>query len=423
MELLEKLRILAGGAKYDVSCATGGAVRRNSRGQPQTMPGICHSWSADGRCVALLKVLFTNACAYDCKYCINRRSNTVPRAAFTPEELASLTVEFYRRNYIEGLFLSSGVVGGPDSTMELLLKSIRLLRVQHRFRGYVHLKIVPGTAARLVDEAARLADRISVNAEFASADSLTAMAPDKNWAAVLGPMTRATEAIAAADAERKAKRMSTPFAATSQSTQIIVGATPDTDKNILTLADRFYQKERMKRVYYSAYVPVNTAADAPAGRPPLAREHRLYQADWLLRWYGFNVDELLTGQDGNLDLALDPKTAWALAHPELFPLEVNTAPYEMLLRVPGVGVRGAERIVAARREQRLRPEDLTKLNIIFKRARYFLIASGIYSGGIFDAGLIRRKLLPPVPSSEKQLTFLAPAGPSEEQVAAVTGEM
>ncbi|MBF0486259.1 MAG: putative DNA modification/repair radical SAM protein [Candidatus Omnitrophica bacterium] len=425
METLEKLKILAGSARYDVSCASSGAVRKNAQGHAQTAPGVCHSWSADGRCISLLKVLFTNHCRYDCKYCVNRRSNDVVRTAFTPRELAQLTSDFYLRNYVEGLFLSSGVVKSPDFTMGLLLQTVRLLRGEYRFQGYIHLKIIPGASSVLVDEAVRLADRVSVNVEFASQESLTSMAPDKAWGNVMAPMARASQAILEGALARKTPAGKNRLSATGQSTQLIVGATPEDDARILTLADRLYQKERLKRVYYSAYVPVN--ADAPSARPPLLREHRLYQADWLLRMYGFGLGEIINPQDGMLDLALDPKAAWAIRNLARFPLEVNKASYEELLRVPGLGIRSAKRIVSERRFSRLTLEHLKRMNVVMKRARHFLTAGGLYGGdGLSDALRVKEKLIGIEAHNvnpQKQLTFLEPISSAEEAWSALTGEL
>lgn len=424
MELIEKLRILSGAARYDVSCASSGAVRSDAAGKARPMPGICHSWSADGRCISLLKVLLTNHCQYDCRYCVNRCSNETPRAAFTPEELAGLTAEFYRRNYVEGIFLSSGVVKSPDHTMGLMLRVVRLLRFEYRFTGYVHLKLIPGISPDLVDEAARLADRISVNTEFASAESLALMAPQKSWAGVLAPMNRAARQIAEFARQRRTRApMPGGFSATGQSTQLMVGATPEDDRQILTLAAALYRNQRLKRVYYAAYIPVN--ADAPQTRPPLLREHRLYQADWLLRQYGFGEDEILPS--GMLDLELDPKCAWALRNMDRFPVAVQSAPYEVLLRVPGVGARSAWRIERVRRQKRLTAEDLARLGVTMKRARYFV--TFVDRGPVAwleDAFKLRQALVakPPRPlSTERQLTFLSTVDSGEEQMMALGGEL
>ena len=421
MQLAEKLRILSGAARYDVSCAASGAIRRDSSGKARQMPGVCHSWSADGRCISLLKVLLTNHCVYDCRYCLNRRSNETPRAAFTPEELASLASEFYRRNYVEGLFLSSGVVKSPDHTLELMLRAVRLLRGQWRFRGYIHLKLIPGVSGGLVDEAVRLADRISVNTEFASPQSLALMAPDKDWAQILSPMDRAARRIEEFSRRRKEQSlMPSGFTATGQSTQLIVGATPDDDRQVLTLASELYRGRGLKRVYYSAYVPVNT--DAPQAAPPLLREHRLYQADWLLRQYGFTTDEILSS--GMLDLELDPKCAWALRHPDCFPVDAASAPYEELLRIPGIGLRSAARIVQARQHKTLAAGDLELLGVTLKRARFFVTVAGkALAPEIHDTSALRRFLLPKRLRTGCQLTFLEPQNHFEEQITALTGEL
>lgn len=378
-----KLNILAAAARYDASCASSGSRRGRDGGLGGTLPaGVCHSWSADGRCISLLKLLYSNACRYDCAYCVNRRGQDGPRATFTPRDIAELTVNFYRRNYIEGLFLSTGVFAAPDNTMEEVLEAVRLLREEYRFGGYIHLKLVPGISDELVERAGRLADRISVNIELPTAASLARLAPDKTRAAVLAPMRAAGELIGQSAAERRRSPRAPRFAPAGQSTQLIVGASPETDREILALSESLYRRLRMKRVYYSAFVPVGADNRLPAlAEPPLLREHRLYQADWLLRCYGFTVDELLDDAAPHLDARLDPKAAWALRHPQRFPVEVNRADYEELLRVPGIGVRSARRIVQARRAGRLQADDLARLGVVMKRARWFLTAGGRHCGG------------------------------------------
>jgi putative DNA modification/repair radical SAM protein len=371
--LERKLEILTGAARYDAACASGGG--------PAGRGGICRSWSADGRCISLFKLLLTNNCIYDCAYCVNRRSNDTPRTAFTPRQIADLTIEFYRRNYIEGLFLSTGVVRSPDYTMELLVATARMLRKVHGFKGYLHLKLVPGADALLVRQAGRLADRISVNIELPTERSLALIAPDKSRNAILLPMRQAAAGILEARMARKTSGKAPAFSPAGQSTQLIVGASPEKDLEILTLAESLYRKMDLKRVYYSAFVPVGKDARLPAlPAPPLLREHRLYQADWLLRFYGFSTAELLDGTRPDLDPDLDPKAAWALRHPEFFPVEVNRADYETLLRVPGIGVRSARRIVRARRMARLSCDDLEKFGLVWKRARYFVTANGRHGG-------------------------------------------
>ncbi|GLI38167.1 putative DNA modification/repair radical SAM protein [Geobacter hydrogenophilus] len=396
LTLAEKLEILADGAKYDVSCASSGSSRRNKGGIGNAAQcGICHSWTADGRCVSLLKILLTNACIYDCAYCVNRRSNDTRRVILTPAEVAELTIGFYRRNAIEGLFLSTGVVKDPDHTMELLIEATRILREEHRFNGYIHVKVVPGADLLLVDRLGRLADRVSVNMELPSRESLKLLAPDKSREAIVAPMKRVGELIVQTKEERKVSRKIPPFAPAGQSTQLIVGASGESDLQIVSLAAGLYGRLAMKRVYYSAFIPVNTDERLPTviGTPPLVREHRLYQADWLMRYYGFAAGELLDEERPNLDLALDPKAGWALRNLHLFPLEVNRAPLELLLRVPGIGVRSAQRIVGARRGGHLSLDDLARLGVVMKRARYFITARGRFGADLApDAAGLRLRL-------------------------------
>ena len=354
MELMDKLEILADAAKYDAACTSSGLDRAGRPGTigSTTLAGCCHSFSADGRCISLLKVLMTNVCAYDCQYCVNRRSNDLPRAAFTPRELCELTMGFYRRNYIEGLFLSSAVLVSPDYTTERMIEALRLLREEYRFGGYIHAKAIPGADPQLTYRLGLLADRMSVNIELPSAGSLALLAPDKRKENILTPMGQIRDGISLASRERKLCRHAPRFAPAGQSTQMIVGATPESDRQILTLTQGLYDKYHLKRVFYSAYMPVSNSPLLPAPQnfqPPLLREHRLYQADWLLRFYHFRAEELLDEAAPNLDPRLDPKCTWALRHLEFFPVEVNRADYEALLRVPGVGVRSARRILAARR--------------------------------------------------------------------------
>ena len=388
MDVLEKLTILTDAAKYDAACTSSGGNRTAKKGYigntSSSVAGCCHSFSADGRCVTLLKVLMTNKCVYDCKYCVNRRSNDTKRAAFTPEELADLTINFYRRNYIEGLFLSSGVFRSPDYTTELMIQSLRLLREQYRFNGYIHAKAIPGTSPELVEQLGLLADRLSVNIELPSEAGLKTLAPDKSKTAILSPM-RQIQVRNQQNREELVKYRHAPkLAPAGQRTQLIVGATPDTDFHILRLTQGLYDRYKLKRVFYSAYVPVVEHALLPSKdvKPPLLREHRLYQADWLLRFYGFRAEELLDDQHQNFDPRVDPKCSWALAHLDFFPVEVNTADYETLLRVPGVGVVSARRILAARRAGPLHIENLSKLGVVMKRAQYFLTASGKIPDGL-----------------------------------------
>ncbi len=381
MEVMDKLTILADAAKYDAACTSSGVVRGGRAGTigTATNSGCCHTFSADGRCVSLLKVLYTNYCCYNCAYCVNRRSNDVPRTAFTPRELAELTIQFYRRNYIEGLFLSSAVLKSPDYPTERMIETLRLLRTEYHFNGYIHAKAIPGADPGLTYALGLLADRLSVNIELPSEGSLQLLAPDKTRAAIFKPMAQIRDGAAQSKAELKLYRHAPRFAPAGQSTQMIVGATPESDRHILSLTEGLYRKYRLKRVFFSAYMPVSDhkSLPVPAGfKPPLLREHRLYQADWLLRFYGFTAQEILDDSHPNFDEALDPKSDWALRHPEFFPVEVNRADYEAILRVPGIGMRGAERIVAARRYGPLSFEGLKRLGIVMKRAQYFITCSG-----------------------------------------------
>ena len=381
MEVLTKLTILADAAKYDAACTSSGVIRGAKPGTigTATNSGCCHTFSADGRCVSLMKVLYTNHCCYDCAYCVNRRSNDVPRTAFTPKELAELTIQFYRRNYIEGLFLSSAVLKSPDYTTERMIETLRLLRTEYRFNGYIHAKAIPGADPGLTYELGLLADRLSVNIELPSESSLRLLAPDKSRTSIFTPMAQIRDGAAQSKAELKLYRHAPKFAPAGQSTQMIVGATPESDRHILSLTEGLYRKYRLKRVFFSAYMPVSDhkSLPVPAGfKPPLLREHRLYQADWLLRFYGFTAGEILDETRPNFDEALDPKSDWALRHPEFFPVEVNRADYEAILRVPGIGMRGAERIVAARRYGPLSFEGLKRLGVVMKRAQYFITCSG-----------------------------------------------
>lgn len=385
MQLLEKLQVLADSAKYDVSCSSSGSNRANKKGQVgnAAIAGICHSWSDDGRCISLLKVLFSNCCIYDCKYCVNRITNDIKRASFTPDELCALTIEFYRRNYIEGLFLSSAVLKSPDYTMELMIETLRKLRNEYKFNGYIHVKSIPGADLSLIHQAGLLADRMSINIELPSIQGLKLLAPQKNYETIIRPMSYVREQIQGAN-ELTVYKKRQLFVPAGQTTQLIVGATRDSDLTILNLAQNLYDNYRLKRVYYSAYVPVNSDANLPSitTSPPLLREHRIYQADWLLRFYGFKAGELLDESHRNLDTRVDPKCDWALRNLDKFPVEVNKAPIEMLMRVPGIGYRMAEKIVRARRIAPLSYEDLRKMRVVLKRARYFITCKGAYYGGI-----------------------------------------
>lgn len=376
-QVLEKLKILADAAKYDVSCASSGTVRRNrSGGLGNTVGGwgICHSFAEDGRCISLLKIMLTNVCMYDCAYCINRRSNDIRRATFTVAELVELTIEFYRRNYIEGLFLSSGVVRNPDYTMERMVAVARELRTVHRFNGYIHLKSIPGATQELVRQAGLYADRLSVNVEIPTDEHLRRLAPEKNLESVYQPMKYIHQGVLESVEERKKHRHAPRFAPAGQSTQMIIGATPETDQEILRLSSALYRRPSIKRVYYSGYVSINTYdSRLPVlKQPPLVRENRLYQADWLLRFYRFKVEEIVDETSPNLDLEIDPKLAWALRHPEVFPVDINRADYDLLLRVPGIGVKSAKLIVASRRFSRLNATQLKKMGVVMKRAQYFI---------------------------------------------------
>ena len=376
----EKLQILADAAKYDVACTSSGSSRRGKKGELGNAEacGICHSFAADGRCISLLKILMTNHCAYDCKYCINSSGNDVKRATFTPQEICELTAEFYKRNYIEGLFLSSGVLRSPDYTTELMIRALSILRSEYRFNGYIHAKTIPGTDPMLVEKIGRLADRLSVNIELPSETSLTTLAPDKKKTAILRPMGQIAVQSAQSKKEMVLYRGAKPFAPAGQSTQMIIGATPETDRHIMDLTEGLYRKYSLKRVFYSAYLPVVEDRRLPAlhTAPPLLREHRLYQADWLLRYYHFSARELLTEDEPNFDPYLDPKCTWAVRHPEFFPVEVNTASRAELLRVPGIGPKSALRIVEARRVQSLGMAELKRIGVVLKRAQYFITCKG-----------------------------------------------
>ena len=422
MNLLDKLTILTDAAKYDASCTSSGVMRGSRPGMigntSSSIAGCCHSFSADGRCISLLKVLMTNYCVYDCKYCINRRSNDTRRTAFTPRELAELTIQFYRRNYIEGLFLSSGVLRDPDYTTLRMIETLRLLRREFAFNGYIHAKAIPGTSPELVQQLGYLADRLSVNIELPSQKGLAALAPDKSKAAILAPM-RLIEAQGRQNKEELVKYRHAPaFAPAGQSTQLIVGATEDSDRHILHLTESLYDRYRLKRVFYSAYVPVveNPLLPDLHTKPPLLREHRLYQADWLLRFYGFRADELLDDQHPNFDPLLDPKCYWAITHPEQFPVEIMIADLGRLLRVPGIGPTGARRILSARRTGLLHFDDLKKMGIVLKRAQFFILCGGRMREGLhftadtlaFQLQAVERGSLPA--SAAQQLSLFDATG-------------
>lgn len=381
MSVYDKLNILTDAAKYDVACTSSGVSRKNDGtgiGNCK-LSGICHSFSADGRCISLLKILFTNECIYDCKYCINRRSNDVARASFTPDEICTLMMEFYRRNYIEGLFLSSGVLKSPDYTMELIYATLYKLRTEYNFQGYIHAKAIPGASRELVRRVGFLTDRMSVNLELPTAEGLKLLAPHKTRKSILTPMRLVQSGMAENKQELALYRNAPQFVPAGQSTQMIVGATPESDYQIIQVAESLYKKFELKRVFYSAFVHVNEDSSLPARTgdgPPLLREHRLYQADWLLRYYHFQADELLSEENPNFNVLFDPKCNWALKHLEEFPVEINRADYKMLLRVPGIGYKSAGRIVRARRLGNLDFPDLKKIGVVLKRALYFITCSG-----------------------------------------------
>ena len=370
-DLNTKMKILSDSAKYDVSCSSSGSDNNYKTGELGAThnSGICHTFTSDGRCISLLKVLLTNYCIYDCAYCINRSSNDIPRAAFAPRELADITINFYKRNYIEGLFLSSGIIENEDHTMELLLKTLRILRYEYKFNGYIHVKLIPGADELLIEEVVKLSSRVSSNIELPSDKSLKLLAPNKTKQKVLQPLKLARDI--------SLERTNKPI---GMSTQLIVGATPESDLDILKLSSIMYEKALLKRVYYSAYIPVNDDKNLPAlvNKPPLLREHRLYQADWLLRFYDFSYDEIVNESIPNLDEDLDPKMFWALNNLHLFPIEINSATKEELIRIPGIGIRGAFKILKARRYKSLSFEELKKLKISVKKAKYFITCKGKY---------------------------------------------
>ncbi|MEO5917341.1 MAG: putative DNA modification/repair radical SAM protein [Luteolibacter sp.] len=429
MELIRKLEILADAAKYDASCASSGAARKDSLGGKGVGStggmGICHSYTPDGRCVSLLKVLLTNGCIYDCHYCINRRSSNVQRARFTPEEVVQITLDFYKRNYIEGLFLSSGIIRSADHTMEMVIAVARTLREVHHFRGYIHLKTIPEASPALIELAGRYADRISINIELPSEKSLATLAPEKNLARTQDAMAHIRTKIDERFEEKKNSSSSVkppPFA-TGQSTQMIVGADDSTDSVILQRADTLYTGFKLRRVYYSGFSPIPEPSSLlPLKPPPLVREHRLYQADWLLRFYGFKVDEITDPTAPNLDLALDPKLAWALRNRDTFPVDVNRASREQLLRIPGLGVRNVERILGARRFTRLRLADLVLLRLSMKKVLPFIIAADHTPTLLgLDSDSLRQRFLPP--PKQLELDFDNPAPTQADTASVISGEI
>lgn len=380
MSLLEKLTILSDAAKYDVACTSSGVDRRgNGTSMGNCLaPGICHSFSADGRCVSLLKILFTNECIFNCSYCLNNCNNDVPRASFTPEEVCTITMEFYRRNYIEGLFLSSGILVSPNYTMDLIYQTLYLLRTKYHFNGYIHVKAIPGADPVLIEKTGFLADRMSINLELPTADSLKKLAPYKSRNTILKPMRQIQNGITESKQELTIYKSAPKFVPAGQSTQMIIGATPENDYQIMSVAESLYQKFSLKRVFYSAFVNVNENSELPmlTTGPPLLREHRLYQADWLLRYYHFQVAELLDESHPDFNVYIDPKCDWALRHMEQFPVEIQKADYRTLLRVPGIGYKSAGRIIQARRHASLDFSDLKKIGVVLKRALYFITCSG-----------------------------------------------
>ena len=410
MDLRAKLAVLADAAKYDASCASSGSRRGgNGRGVGSTEKiGICHSYTPDGRCVSLLKILLTNYCIYDCQYCVNRITSDTPRARFTVDEVVSLTIEFYKRNYIEGLFLSSGVIRDVDYTMEQLVEVARRLREREHYNGYIHLKAVPGASEGLMALAGRYADRLSANIELPTQPDLDRLAPEKTVVQIERTMGQMRVRIAQARAERKESERAPTYAPAGQSTQMIVGATPSTDAAILATASRLYERQNLRRVYYSAYSPIPHGDERlPPAAPPLVREHRLYQADWLIRFYGFDARELTTGDRPNLDLRIDPKLEWALRHRDVFPVDLNRAPKWKLLRIPGIGVRNVQRILKVRRLQRIRLDDLRKLRISVTKAGPFVITADHNPDALsIDRDDLRRRVAPP----ERQLDLFDVVG-------------
>jgi len=393
MDIHEKLRILSAAAKYDVSCSSSGSRRKSNNdglGAAQTS-GICHSFSSDGRCISLLKVLLSNDCIYDCSYCLNKRSEDSQRASFSNDEIVKLTMDFYKRNYIEGLFLSSAIERNPDYTMERISAIVKKLRFEEKFGGYIHIKAIPGASKELIDSAGRFADRMSVNIELPSSDSLHLLAPQKRKEAIISSFKNITSSITEnRDAKKKFKKAPS-FIPAGQSTQLIVGASPESDGHILKLSENLYRKFSLKRVYYSAYVPVIVSPLLPSlVSPPLLREHRLYQADWLLRFYNFSSKELFANENENLNYNLDPKTSWAVNNFSFFPVDINKASYEQILRVPGIGVISAQRIITARKFHSLSDEDLTKLGVVMKRAKYFIVSSNKFSEKLSPEKIINR---------------------------------
>ena len=432
MEVIDKLKILADSAKYDVSCSSSGSKRLNKNGGTGngSFSGICHSWASDGRCISLLKILLSNACMYDCKYCINRITNNVPRATFTPREVADLTINFYKRNYIEGLFLSSAVIKSPDYTMELLYQTTFILRKEYNFNGYIHTKTIPGASQELVNKLGTLVDRMSINIELPSNDSLKLLAPQKEKTGILEPMSYISNNIKLKKIDKS--KLKTDFAPAGQTTQLIVGATTESDIKNLKISENLYNKLSVKRVKYSDYFSDNQETNLPTlEKPPLLRENRLYQADWLLRFYGFQADELLNDTHPNFNTLLDPKCDWALRNLDKFPVEINTASYFTLLRIPGIGVISAKKIVMARRNFSLDFSMLKKLGVSLKRAQFFITCKGKYFDKVYkmnpsfiETNLLSQERLS-IPSPEfKQLSFFDNLLPTkEDKVKCLTGNL
>ena len=432
MDIMEKLKILADSAKYDASCSSSGSSRKNKNGGLGNgdSSGICHSWGADGRCISLLKILFTNCCIYDCKYCINRCSNSVKRATFTPQEVADLTINFYKRNYIEGLFLSSAVIKNPDYTMELLIKTVSILRNEYNFNGYIHCKTIPGSSPDLIDKLGKMVDRMSINIELPSNNSLKLLAPQKEKDGILEPMSYVSNGIKQNKIDKN--RFKPKFGPAGQTTQLIGGATPESDLKILKLSEGLYNKLSLKRVYYSAYISVNNDKNLPTlESPPLLRENRLYQADWLLRFYGFKANELLDEKNPNFNNILDPKCDWALRHIENFPVEINTANYYTLLRVPGIGVISAKKIIRSRRSFLLDFEALKKLGVVLKRAKYFITCKGKYytktldfNKNFIETNLVYQERNQNTQMNFEQLSLFSKLQPTkEDKIKCLTGSL
>ncbi|WP_461419227.1 putative DNA modification/repair radical SAM protein [Gudongella sp.] len=414
MDTIAKLKILSDAAKYDVSCSSSGSTRANRKGGlgNASEAGICHSWTDDGRCISLLKILMSNSCIYDCAYCVNRSSNDLPRATFTPDEIIDITINFYKRNYIEGLFLSSAVVKSPNHTMDRFLEIVRRLRDEENFNGYIHLKAIPGADREILDKVAVHVDRLSINIELPTDEGLKLLAPQKKKKDILLPMTQINQGITRYQEERKLFRSVPKYVPAGQTTQLIVGATSDSDYRILNLSENLYQGYGLKRVYYSAFVPVSTNPLLPQiSAPPLLRENRLYQADWLLRFYGFQAAELLSEDKPDFDLLLDPKCDWALRNMHLFPLEINRADYQLLLKVPGIGVKSARRIISSRRFAKVGFDDLKKMGVALKRAKHFITIDGRHFGiSSMDEVKIRSAIIGGSPMGLEQLSIFDLSG-------------